>query len=291
MNILLTGGSGDLASLLAKKLENIYIVKRLDIVSPKDSHGIYIQGSILDREKLKEASNNIDCIVHIAGWHGIHEFKKEKNVYDFWELNVNGTFNVFQVAAEMNIKKVVYLSSESVSDQYGLYGNSKIISETLAEAYAHRHNMNILTLRPRGFIPHWNKNVYNTYIDWAKWFWQGCVHITDVVQAVEKSIDYINQEKLHPYEALPVDGAYEYTTDDLDHWDENGKYSTFKKYYAEYFELAMNNGLDPSLKPTIQDIEKTRALIGYNPRYSLMNLLQELETYGIHVPNQEKYFE
>ena len=282
MNILLTGGSGDLGSLLAKQLENIHIIKRLDIVSPKDSHGIYLQGSILDREKLKEVFNNIDCIVHIAGWHGIHEFKQEKNVYDFWELNVNGTFNVFQIAAEMNIQKIVYISSESISDIYGLYGNSKIIGETLAEAYSHRHKMNVITLRPRGFIPHWNRNVYLTYVDWAKWFWQGCVHITDVAQAVEKSIDYINQEKHLPYVALPVDGAYEYTSEDLRHWDEQGKYSTFKKYYEKYFELAIKHGLDPSLKPTVQDIEKTSKLIGYSPRYSLMSLLQELETQGEH---------
>lgn len=279
MNILLTGGSGDLASLLAKQLEDAHVIKRLDITPPKDPHGVYIHGSILDREILKNAYTKVDCIVHIAGWHGIHEFKKEKNVYDFWDLNVNGTFNVFQIAAEMNIKKIIYISSESISDKYGLYGNSKIIGETLAEAYAHRHNMNIITLRPRGFIPHWNMSVYNTYIDWAKWFWQGCVHITDVAEAVEKSINYINQEKHSAYVALPVDGAYEYTSEDLLYWDENGQYSTFKKYYAKYFDLAMKHGFDPSLKPSVQDIEITRSLIGYKPSYSLMNLLQELKIY------------
>lgn len=52
MNILLTGDSGDLGSLLAKQFENSHVIKRLDIIPPKDAHGVYIQGSILDREVL-----------------------------------------------------------------------------------------------------------------------------------------------------------------------------------------------------------------------------------------------
>jgi hypothetical protein len=48
---------------------------------------VFIEGSILDRSKLKEIFGGCDCIVHIAAWHGIHETRGEKNSYDFFDLN------------------------------------------------------------------------------------------------------------------------------------------------------------------------------------------------------------
>jgi hypothetical protein len=38
--------------------------------------------------------SRLDCIVHIAAWHGIHEDRGEKDAYDFFDLNVRGTFEV-----------------------------------------------------------------------------------------------------------------------------------------------------------------------------------------------------
>jgi hypothetical protein len=36
---------------------------------------------------------------------------------------------------------------------------------------------------------------------------------------------------------------------DLADWDADGPGSTFKKYYPEYYDLALSYGLDPALKP------------------------------------------
>ena len=73
----------------------------LDIRAPLDlkQGGMFIQGSVLDRSNLKEHFRGCDCIVHIAAWHGIHESRGEKNAYDFFDLNVRGTFEVFEAAA------------------------------------------------------------------------------------------------------------------------------------------------------------------------------------------------
>src|SRR6266851_3938186 len=78
----------------------------LDVRAPHDStQGIFIQGSILDRAMLKEALHSRDCIVHIAAWHGIHEIRGEKNDYDFFDLNVRGTFEVYEAAVSLSINK------------------------------------------------------------------------------------------------------------------------------------------------------------------------------------------
>ena len=51
--------------------------------------------------------------------------------------------------------------------------------------------MNVITLRPRGFIPFWDRDVYARYSDWARWFWKGAVHIDDVAAAVILSLDLV----------------------------------------------------------------------------------------------------
>ena len=59
-----------------------------------------------------------------------------------------------------------------------------------------------------------------------------------------------------------------------------GAGSTFRKYYPEYYDLALSYGLDPALKPTKLDISATRRLLGYKPSYSLARLLSDLAAYG-----------
>lgn len=281
MKILLTGGSGDLGKVLAYRIEKRGdVVLRFDIRKPFDHYGKFLYGSILDRKILLEALADVNCIVHIAAWHGYHEFTKKKSVYDFWDVNVTGAFNIFQAATEVNVRNIVFISSEAVADQHGMYGWTKVLGEDIARRYAENHHLNVLTLRPRAFIPFWNKEVYSSFVEWAKWYWGGAVHINDVAEAVMQSIDFLSMRTLPAHLVLPVDGAYEYTQDDLEQWDKEGPGSTFRKYYQKYYELAQSYGLDPTVKPTIQDISSTKQWLGYEPRYSLMNLLDDLSTYG-----------
>ena len=281
MRILLTGGAGDLGYTLSKQLVAQGDTPiRLDVRQPADNNGIYLAGSILDRETLASTMKDIDCVVHIAAWHGVHEFRREKDVYDFWDLNVTGTFYVFEAAAQAGIKRVVHISSSSVDERDGVYGHTKVLGEEIARTYAARHHMSVITLRPRAFIPYWNKVIYTSYVEWAKWFWGGAVHINDVTQGVMQSIDLLKRQTLDENPVLTLDGAYDYTDADLAHWDAEGAGSTFRRYYPDYYDMVVNYGLDPAQKPTKLDISATQHWLGYNPTYSLRNLLQELAQYG-----------
>ena len=113
MKVLLTGGSGDLGQTLVPLLVRRGDVPVIfDLRSPDDSKGeVFIQGSILDREKLYEACRGCDCIVHIAAWHGIHEVRGEKDSYDFFDLNVRGTFEVLEAAASLGANNIVFIST------------------------------------------------------------------------------------------------------------------------------------------------------------------------------------
>jgi nucleoside-diphosphate-sugar epimerase len=114
-----------------------------------------------------------NCIVHIAAWHGIHEDRSEKNSYDFFDLNVRGTFEVFQAAASLGIDKIIFISTTSVHRPHTRYGSSKILAELIAEDYRKHCKINVITLRPRVFIPYWDRDVSVNYSDWARWFWTG----------------------------------------------------------------------------------------------------------------------
>ena len=82
MKVLLTGGAGDLGTVLTPLLEARGDTPlRLDIVPPTDPGGVYVAGSILDRDGLTRWLAGVDSVVHIAAWHGIHETTGFKDVY------------------------------------------------------------------------------------------------------------------------------------------------------------------------------------------------------------------
>ena len=283
MKVLLTGGSGNLGqTLVPKLLDQGDTPVILDVRAPPhlNKGAVFIEGSVLDRSKLTGIFRGCDWIVHIAAWHGIHEDRGEKNAYDFFDLNVRGTFEVFEAAASAHVGKVIFISTTSVYRPDTRYGSSKILAELIAEDYRKHRLMNLVTLRPRGFIPYWDRAVYAKYSDWARWFWKGAVHIDDVAAAVILSLDLLSRRQLDRQLVLTLDSAYEYTDADLDHWDAEGPGSTFRKYYPEYYDLALSYGLDPALKPNKLDISETARWLGYKPSYSLANLLSELAAYG-----------
>jgi nucleoside-diphosphate-sugar epimerase len=253
---------------------------RFDVRPSASSRGLYVKGSILDREALQQGLVGMDCVVHIAAWHGIHEATGAKDVYDFWDLNVTGTFYVFEAAVRAGVQRIVFISSTSARDWASVYGHTKVLGEEMARAYARRHAVNVITLRPRAFIPPWNRQVYRSFVEWARWFWRGAVHIDDVSQSVVQAIDLLARGPLATPLVLTVDGAYEYTDDDLRNWDREGTGTTFRKYYPEHYDLAVRHGLDPGRKPEKLDIAETRRWLGYDPRYSLKSLLLELERFG-----------
>jgi nucleoside-diphosphate-sugar epimerase len=302
MKIFLTGGAGDLGQMVCASLLGmgetpiVFDVCTPIAIGKEDSlPGApkieFIEGSITDRAQLAQAIKGADIVVHIAAWHGIHEARQEKSVYDFWDLNVGGTFNVFQAAVDAGIKNVIFISSTSIDERYGIYGHTKILGEEIATTYAFRNDMNVIILRPRAFIPPWNRIVYSNFTEWARWFWKGAVHISDVAQSVIKSIELLSGNTHTLYHApliLTVDGAYQYTDDDLQNWDADGAGTTFKKYYKQFYDLAVSMSLDPTLRPTKLDISETERVLNYRPLYSMKTLLLELKMYGAAGPYADR---
>ena len=82
MQVLLTGGSGNLGqALVPRLLDRGDTPVILDVRAPRSLNegAVFLEASILDRSKLTEIFHVCDGIVHIAAWHGIHEDRGEKD--------------------------------------------------------------------------------------------------------------------------------------------------------------------------------------------------------------------
>ena len=289
MKILLTGGSGDLGQTLAPRLlDQGDTPVILDIRAPRDlkPEAVFIRGLSWTGSKLQDAMLGCDCIVHIAAWHGIHESRGEKDAYDFFDLNVRGTFEVFEAAVSLGINRIVYISTTSVNKPSTLYGRSKILAERIAEDYVRYNDMNVITLRPRAFIPHWNHTAYANFIEWARWFWRGAVHIDDVASAVLLSLDLISRRRLGEHPVLTLDGAYEYTDADLEQWDATVPVRHSGNTIPNIMIWLSHADWIRELNRSRLDITETVRWLGYKPSYSLASLLAELAAYGDAGPPQ-----
>lgn len=285
MKILLTGGSGDLGQVAIPALERLgHTTTNLDLRPPTgyeaNDERRFVEGSILDRRLLSSIVPEFDCVVHIAALHGIHQIRGDGDPQKFWDINVTGTFNLLQAAVEAHIGRFVFISSTSATEPTSSwYGHTKNLAEETCKTFTVMHpELSIIRLRPRAFIPHWNREVYQSFSDWAKWFWGGAVHIDDVNQALIKSVQLLASNSVPKCPMFIVDGRHDYSSEDLRNWDKDGPGSTFKKCYGNHFhELALRHGLDPAVKPSVLDITEARQMLGYEPEYSLANLLEELE--------------
>lgn len=114
--VLVTGGTGFLGSYIIKQLvEKGYAVRairrsnKLPFWISKDIFDKveWVDGDVLDVVALQDAMEGVDIIIHSAA---IVSFatRNRKNMY---QVNVEGTANVVNMAIEKNVRRLVHISS------------------------------------------------------------------------------------------------------------------------------------------------------------------------------------
>lgn len=170
MKTLVTGGAGFIGSHIVDRL-----MERGDevIVYDNMSTGIddfikgylnkpnfkFIQGDILDLEKLKEEMEGVDLVFHMAAHadvrSGLHDHKVDL------EQNLIGTINVLEAMKENDVKKIAFASTSSVygdaaviptPEEYpffptSLYGSSKASAETYIATFCEYYGMTAYIFR------------------------------------------------------------------------------------------------------------------------------------------------
>lgn len=162
--VLVTGGSGFIGSHLVNRLikerckEVIIFDKQIRQNKFQSSNSLrIIQGEITDIEKLQGTMSGIDYVFHMAV---LPLGACTENPRACLEVNINGTFNVLEVAKKANVKKMVFSSASSV---YGdteetmdeshplnaktMYGASKLAGEYFLRAFYDMYKLDYVILR------------------------------------------------------------------------------------------------------------------------------------------------
>ena len=166
MKIFLTGATGyvgaHLVNRLVKEGHHLHLLVRSPEKNPQlNSKQLTVfEGNIFQKEVIKKAMIGCDCIFHLAACTSIWL----KNEEDYFNINVNGTNNILDVAYELKIKKTVITSTagvygpsidgtvnENTKREIGYFNNyekSKAISEEHIKRYVVEKNMDIIIVNP-----------------------------------------------------------------------------------------------------------------------------------------------
>lgn len=143
-SILVTGGTGSFGRKFTEVLLRIYHPKKLIIFSrdelkqhemrqvypdPEGSPMRYFIGDVRDGDRLRRAMNGVDIVIHAAALKQVPAC--EYNPIEAVLTNVMGARNVIEAALDMNVKKVMALSSDKAVNPINLYGATKLVAEKL----------------------------------------------------------------------------------------------------------------------------------------------------------------
>lgn len=119
MKILVTGGSGFIGSHIVEhyqgKAEEIRVLDNLRTGYRRNLDGLqctFIEGSVTDRDIVREAVQGVDYIFHMAALVSVPESMAKPG--ECVDINVHGLLNVLEEAAAAGVKKLVFASSAAI---------------------------------------------------------------------------------------------------------------------------------------------------------------------------------
>ena len=166
MKFAVTGGAGfvgnNIVKLLLNKGHEVIVIDNLHTGKLKNLEGViekinFYEIDIRNKNELEKILNDVDGIFHEAALTIVQEsFTKQREYFD---VNVKGTENIFEIAEKYNIK-VVFASSSSIygdskeipinenssKNPINPYGETKLQDEILAKKYSNQ-GVKIIGLR------------------------------------------------------------------------------------------------------------------------------------------------
>ncbi|MFQ6090228.1 MAG: NAD-dependent epimerase/dehydratase family protein, partial [Candidatus Bipolaricaulia bacterium] len=172
MKIFVTGAAGQIGSELTLELRRRYGSENViasDIKSPSEAlrgSGPFERVDVTQREEIAWVVGHygIDTIYHMAA---ILSAVGEQNPQLAWGVNINGLYNVLEVARERKLKRIFCPSSiavfgpatprdntpqETILNPTTIYGITKVAVELLGDYYFRRFGLDVRGIRYPGII-------------------------------------------------------------------------------------------------------------------------------------------
>ncbi len=160
--ILVTGGTGTFGKAFTKYVLENYDPKKIIIYSRDEFKQFNMQndfkehadklrffiGDVRDKDRLKRALVGVDYVIHAAAMKQVPAC--EYNPAEAIKTNIDGAQNVIDACLDMDVKKVVALSTDKAVNPVNLYGGTKLVSDKLfiaANAYAGAKDINFSIVR------------------------------------------------------------------------------------------------------------------------------------------------
>ena len=146
-SFLITGGTGSFGKEFVKYLVANKKASRIVIYSRDELKQYEMQkhfsiskypfirfflGDVRDLNRLKQAFEDIDIVVHAAALKQVPA--AEYNPIEFIKTNVLGAQNIIEASLTNSVKKVIALSTDKAAAPINLYGATKLCSDKLFSA-------------------------------------------------------------------------------------------------------------------------------------------------------------
>lgn len=165
---LITGGAGFIGSHLVEEMLKIgWNVKVLDNLASGDLNNFkkvqkdvdFIDMDVRNLPKLKKLKLKADLIIHLAALVSVN--KSILNPKKTFDINLNGTINILEIAREQGINKIILASSSAVYGNINKenikesdptipispYGLSKLMAEEALALYSRLYGLTTTSLR------------------------------------------------------------------------------------------------------------------------------------------------
>ncbi|MBV9999992.1 MAG: NAD(P)-dependent oxidoreductase [Verrucomicrobia bacterium] len=276
--VIVTGGSGKVGrACVAELLHHGYEVFNLDALPPAEERARFTQVDLADYGQtidalsgVDELYRHVDAIVHLAA---IPRPSAYPNAVTF-RVNTLSTYNVFEGARKLNIKNVVWASSETLlglpfeapppyiplDEEYPArpetaYSLSKLLGEEMAKQFCRWDpELKIVGLRfsnvmePDDYAKFAGFDADPNLRKWNLWAY---IDVRDAAQAIRKALE----APLKGFQAFLIANA-----------DTVMSRPNAELIAAAYPGVPLSKEVGPN--ETLQSIEKARRVLGYEPQYS-----------------------
>lgn len=164
-HILVTGAAGAIGQVLRPALRPVSgLLRCSDLVAlqPEGGNEECVAFDVRDIQAAHRAMVGIDIVFHL----GAHSLEADWPAIR--DVNIEGTYNIFEAARLAGVRRVVFASSNHVAGFYrrahrvgplsaprpdSRYGVSKVFGEAVARLYADKHGIETICLRIGQFRP------------------------------------------------------------------------------------------------------------------------------------------